>query len=290
MTASNYRGIAALCLAIAIGVGAVAAVGVFGRGGDATAAVVSVRGEAYDMVTEGVYAYNSQRIVAEGLGWDIFTLFAAVPALLLAVPGLSRGSLRARLVVTGLLGYFFYQYLMYAMAWAFGPLFLPFVAIYAASLVGIVWIASTLRLEKLPDSFDERFPLRGMAWFCFVIAAALVMMWAGRIVPALRGDLAAGMLLGQTTMVVQGLDLGLIVPLAVFAGVAAWRRRPIGYALSAVLAVKGMAMAAAITLMVIMAGIVEGSFEWGGMAFFAAATVACLALGVRMWRSVRTAS
>lgn len=283
----NYRGIAVLCAAIAVAVAVVAGIGVFGRGGDATASVVSVRGERYEMVTEGAYAYNAQRVVAEGVGWDIFTLFAAVPVLLITIPGLARGSLRARLVATGLLGYLFYQYLMYAMTWAFGPLFLPFVAVYAASLAGIGWIASTLRLEKLPSEFDERFPLRGMAWFSFIIAAALVVMWAGRIVPALRGDLATGMLLGQTTMVVQGLDLGLIVPLAVFTGVAAWRRRPIGYALSAVLAVKGMAMAAAITLMVVMAGIVEGSFEWGGMAFFAAATVACLALGARMWRSVR---
>ncbi|MDZ4065132.1 MAG: hypothetical protein U1E22_10765, partial [Coriobacteriia bacterium] len=76
MREPNYCGIAVLCVAIAVAVAVVAGVGVFGRGGDATASVVSVRGETYEMVTEGTYAYNAQRVVAEGVGWDIFTLFA----------------------------------------------------------------------------------------------------------------------------------------------------------------------------------------------------------------------
>lgn len=35
-----------------------------------------------------------------------------------------------RLFTLGIPGYLFYQYLMYAVTWAFGPLFLLFVAIY----------------------------------------------------------------------------------------------------------------------------------------------------------------
>jgi hypothetical protein len=46
--------------------------------------------------------------------------------------------------------YLLYQYLMYAMAWAVGPLLLPFVAIYATSLVGIAWFAASIPLQALP--------------------------------------------------------------------------------------------------------------------------------------------
>ncbi len=124
-----------------------------------------------------------------------------------------------------------------------------------------------------------------MAFFSFIVATVLVSMWMARIVAALRGNLEAGMLLGQTTMVVQALDLGLIVPLALLTGALALTRRPVGYVLAAVLAVKGTALAAAISLMVIRAGLVQGSLEWGGLTIFGTATAVSVWLGSRMWRS-----
>jgi len=282
---TRNRRLAAACAGLALGVAAVAAVGVFGRGEAATQTIVTVRGERVELVTDGIYAYNAERLVAEGVAWDLFTLFGAVPGLLIAAVGLHRGSLRARLIALGLLAYFFYQYFMYATAWAFGPLFVPFVAVYAASLAIGVWVGSTIRATEVAARCTDRFPLRGMAFFSFIVATVLVSMWTARIVAALRGDLEAGMLLGQTTMVVQALDLGLIVPLALFTGVLALKRRPLGYVLAAVLAVKGAALAAAISLMVIRAGLVQGSLEWGGLTIFGTATAVCVWLGSRMWRS-----
>ena len=88
-----------LSLVVAILAGTAAAVGVFFRGDGSVETVVSPRGERYEMIVSGVYRYNAQRVVAEGIGWDIFTLFAV-----------------------GVLAYLFYQYLMYSVTWAFGPL------------------------------------------------------------------------------------------------------------------------------------------------------------------------
>src|SRR6266568_5653821 len=68
------RGMAWLCLAVALSAGAVSAVGVFRRGSGASMEVVSPRGERFPMATDGVYAWNAQRVVAEGVGWDVFTL------------------------------------------------------------------------------------------------------------------------------------------------------------------------------------------------------------------------
>lgn len=72
------------------------------------------------------------------------TLALAVPALLAAVPAVARGSLRGRLLALGLLVYFFYQYLEYAVFWAFGPLFPLFVA-----MIINVWLL-TGKLETVP--------------------------------------------------------------------------------------------------------------------------------------------
>ena len=276
-----------LCLAVALAAGVVSAVGVFVRGSGAAMEVVSPRGERYPMATDGVYAWNAQRVVAEGVGWDVFTLAVAVPALLLAAPLVARGSFRGRLLALGLLAYLFYQYLMYAVTWAFGPLFLPFVAVYAASLIAIVGVAASLARDGVAGRFDGSYPSRGIAVLCFFLAASLSAMWLVRIAAGLRGDHARAMLLGQTTLVVQALDLGLVVPLAVLTGALCWRRQPVGLVLGSVVAVKAVAMALAICAMVISAWKVEGRLQVAPLAFFGWMALASAWLGARMYRSAR---
>lgn len=285
MRHNRHVKIVVLCLIIALLTGLAAGTGIFLRGDGTFETVTSVRGEQYEMATSGVYAYNAERVVAEGVGWDIITLFLAVPALLLALPSLARGSLRGSLFVLGLLGYFFYQYLMYAVTWAFGPLFLLFVAIYALSLVAIVLIVGTIPVSQLPKRFSERFPRRGMAALCFMLAGLLLFMWLGRLIPAYQGQID-GVLDGQTTFVVQALDLGLIVPLALFTGVTAWRGHAIGYLLASTVAVKTVAMATAISAMLLMAWVYEGALEVAPLVIFAAITAATLWLGIRMYGSL----
>ncbi len=250
-----------------------AAFGVFSRGGGQTADVVSVRGEKYEMVTTGVYRYNAVRMVAEGVGWDVVTLFGAVPALLAALPFIARRSLRARLFAIGMLFYFFYQYLMYAVAWAFGPLFLLFVATHTASLAAIVWLVSGIDVAGLPRRFTDAFPRRGVAGFSIAIGLLLVVMWLGLITSALGGEID-GALLGQTTFVVQALDLGIIVPLALFTAGLVLRRRALGFLLAPALMVKAVTMAAAICAMLIFAWRVEGTLEVVPFAIFACAGAA----------------
>jgi hypothetical protein len=125
-----------------------------------------------------------------------------------------------------------------------------------------------------------------MAILAFLLAGLLVLMWLGRIIPALGGEID-GVLLGQTTLVVQALDLGLIVPLAIFTGVAAWRGSALGYLLASVVAVKAFAMACAICAMLIVAWIYEGRLEVPPLLIFGAAAVAAGWLGVRMFRSLQ---
>jgi hypothetical protein len=285
MTKMTHSGIVGLCLLIALLSATTSALGLLMRGDGSFESVVSVRGEQYKMATTGVYAYNAIRVVAEGIGWDIFTLFIAVPVLLIALPGLARGSLKSKLFVIGLLAYFFYQYLMYAVTWAFGPLFLLFIVIYALSLTAIIWILSTMTFTGLGDRFSAQFPRRGMAILSFHLGGLLILMWMSRIIPALGGEIQ-GVLHGQTTMVVQALDLGLIVPLAFLTGVAAWRGSTVGYILSSIVIVKVVAMAVAILAMLLSAWFYEGKLEVIPFILFSCAAVITVWLGIRMYRNV----
>ena len=281
----TYKRIALLCLAIALAVALTAAAGVFLRGDGSTAAGESIQGKRFRYATTGIYKWNPELIVAEGAGWDAVTLFLAVPALLLALPGVSRGSLKARLFAIGVLGYFVYQYLMYSVFWVLGPQFPMFVIIYPVAFAAIVWIMSTIDVASLPERFSERFPRRGMAGLCFLMDTMLILMWTRRIVAGLSGDLETAELLGMPTLTVQALDLGIIVPITFLTGVLALRRHPWGYLLTAVFAIKGVSMTAAICAMLISAWMVEGKLDVGPFAIFGVATAAAVWIAALVFRS-----
>ena len=257
------------------------------RGTGAVDAVTSVRGETYEMATDGVYAFNAMRVVAEGIGWDVFTLAVAAPVLLITSIWVARGSFRGRLIAAGMLGYFAYMYLEYAVTWAFGPLFPLFVAIYAASLVGLVWIGALLAKEGLIHRFDSRFPRRRWAALSLGMAFLLTVLWAERIVQGISGQVA-GLLHGETTMTIQALDLGLMVPASVVIAVLALRRNPAGLAAAAAFAVTFTAMTAAIGSMLVSAWLVTGNLELPPIVIFGLAAVGGLAIGLRMYASART--
>jgi hypothetical protein len=272
-------GIVALLAAIASGLG------IFFRGDGTAVQVVSERGVPYAMATTGVYAYNDLRVVAEGVGWDIVTMFLAAPALAVAAIFVARGSFRARLVAAGLFGYFFYQYLEYSVTWAFGPLFGLFVAIYAASLAGMVWLGSCLAGDA-DGRFSDQFPRRSWASLNLVMAFLLVLLWTRRIASGLSGDLSGAGITSETTMTVQALDLGIVVPAALLAAVLAWRRRTAGYVIGAAFSVTFVALAVAIVGMLLSAWVVEGALELVPIVIFGSAAAAGAVIGIHIYRSV----
>ena len=277
------------CLILAMGAGAASAAGVFLRGDGSMASATSIRGESFQYTTGGIYAFNAERVVAEGVGWDYVTLLFAVPMLLLAVRPVARGSFKGRLFAMGLMSYLFYQYLQYAMYWAFGPLFPAFILLFGGSLAGLVWFSSSFELSTMPSRFSARFPRRAMAIMSAVMSLVLLGMWVPMIAKGMRGDIQ-GLLFGQTTMVVQALDLGLLVPLMLFTAVAAWRRMPIGFLLSAVFVVKAAAMGLAICAMLLSAWAVQGHLELAPFILFAVAALIAGTIGLHMYRSVNSSA
>ena len=118
------------------------------------------------------------------------------------------------------------------------------------------------------------------------MAALLTILWLGRIGAALSGDLAAAGLTSETTLTIQALDLGLVVPALALSAVLAWRRSPAGYALSTALTVTFVGIAIAIVSMLLSAFVVEGSLEVVPVAIFLLAAAAGIWIGVRAFASI----
>ncbi|CAL8967622.1 hypothetical protein PROP_00084 [Propionicimonas sp. T2.31MG-18] len=286
MSTTRVRLLAGYSVLVALLAGTAAAIGITQRGSGATAEATSILGERYSYAIDGVYAHNAVRVVAEGVGWDAVTLFLAVPALLVAAVFVARGSLRARLAALGLFGYLAYQYLMYAMFWAVGPLFPLFVVLYPSALLGIAWIVGTLDTRALAAAVGRGFPRRTLAVFAAVMSAMLAAMWVPRIAAGIAGDPVGANLLGTPTLTVQALDLGLVVPLSLATAVLVWRRHRAGYVLGALFTVKAVTMAGAIVAMLVSAWMVEGTLEVVPFAIFGAATTFAGVLAARVLLAV----
>jgi len=278
---------AGYCAVVGALVGIASALGVFARGDGTVMTVTSIRGTTYEAAASGVYAYNSEQVVAEGIGWDVFTLVVIMPALLVAAVLVARGALRGRLLAAGLFGYTFYMYLEYSVTWAFGPLFALHVLIAALSLIGLVWLVGAIApiVAELPVA--SRFPFRAWAFLSLGMAVLLGVMWTGRIVGALQSPAAAdAVLFGDTTLTVQAMDLVLVLPTLIISGLLALRRTAIAEAAGAIVVVAYTAMAAAIAAMLVSAGVRNGTFEWPPIVLFAAAALAAIAVGYEMYVAI----
>lgn len=265
--------------------GLVSAAGVFLRGDLATSEFVTVRGEVVPVVTEGIYRFNSEGIVAEGVGWDIVTLFVVVPAALVALALMWRGSLRATLVTAGLLAYFVYQSFEYAVFWAYGALYPLYVAELALSVSALALLVYGLDLDALAGRVNGRFPRRAITGYAVFIVVVLAGLW----LPVLGGTLGGEVtdeLEGASTLVVPAFDLGLLVPLAIFTALATWRRLPVGYLLGTVVLVKGASMALAIAAMLLVEWQVTGELLAPPLIVFALVALASLLIGARALQGI----
>ena len=285
----NIRNLAqaVLCAGVASLAALAATAGIFVRGDGTVITFTTARGGTYDVAATGVYAYNAQRVVAEGIGWDVFTLLVVVPAALIAAIFVARGTFRGRLVAAGLLGYFLYMYLEYSVTWAFGPLFLVHVLTAALSVVGLVWMSITIAGDAVELAVAPKFPFRSWAVLATAMSALLGVMWLGRIVGAGATKAAAdAALMGETTMTVQALDLALVLPTLLISAYLAWHRTAAGEVVGAVVAVTFTAMAAAITSMLLSAGIVNGEFEWPPIVIFGVAAITGVVIAWRMYSAL----
>lgn len=265
--------------------GLASAAGVFLRGDLATTEFVTVRGETVQVVTEGIYRFNAEGIVAEGVGWDIVTLFVVVPATLVALILMWRGSLRASLVTAGLLAYFCYQSVEYAVFWAYGPLFPIYVATLALSVSALGLLIYGLDLEALRDRVRPSFPRRALVSYCVAVVVILAGLWLPVIGGTLGGEVTDE-LQGASTMVVPVFDLGLLVPLAILTGIAVYRRVAVGYLLGMIILVKGASMALAIAAMLVVEWLVTDELLLPPLIIFATVALVSVVIAARALRSI----
>ncbi len=225
-----------------------AAAGLFYQTPGAPYAYTNHRGETVMIHGSGLYFNDTVSTTAQMQGNDLVTLAVGLPLLAVATWLAFRGSLRGQLLLTGTLGFFLYTYMSMALLTAYNNLFLVYVALFSLSLWAFMLSLTAIDVRTLPAHVAPNLPRGWIAGLLFVIGGFLAFAWLGRIIgPLLQNSTPA--LENTTTLVIQTMDLGLIVPLAVVGGVLLLRRNPWGYLLASVLVMKAITMGLAVSVM-----------------------------------------
>ncbi|HJR78884.1 MAG TPA: hypothetical protein VJ821_02355 [Anaerolineales bacterium] len=206
------------------------------------------RGEQVSINGHGLYYYDTISSAAQMQGNDLITLLVGLPLLLISTWLAFRGSLRGQLSLTGTLGFFLYTYMSMSMLTSFNSLFLVYVTLFSLSLFAFLLSMMSFDLSTLPRHFSPHLPRGWIASLMFVIGGFLAVAWVARsVTPFLQNTTPA--LENTTTLVIQAMDLGLILPLALLSGILLLRRSAWGYLLSSVALMKGITMGLGVSAM-----------------------------------------
>lgn len=191
-------------------------------------------------------------LLPQNFGGDALTLGVGIPLLAVTAVATWRGSLRARLLWLGALGFFAYNYGMYALGVRWNPLFLAYLALFGLSLFALIGGLMATDPERLRASFAAPPPVRPVAVYLVVVAVLVAAMWLVEEVGALlRGVVPPSVLQFETpTNIVHVFDLAIVLPAMVVAAVMVWRDRPWGYVLAPVLLVKTATIALWVVAMI----------------------------------------
>ncbi|HUE97926.1 MAG TPA: hypothetical protein VMN99_01655 [Anaerolineales bacterium] len=215
-----------------------AGIGLFSPNEGNSFSFMSVRGETVQIWGQGWYRYDTPIGALGFKAGDLITLFLAIPLLLISFVLYRRGSLRGGLLLAGSLAYFLYNYISLGFGAAYNNLFLVYIIIFSASLFGMILALASFDLPALPAYFAESLPRRGMGIFLVVSGIILSLVWLMlSIVPALLQSKAPPEAYYYTTFMTGILDIGIIAPALILAGVWILRLAPLGYLLASTMLV-----------------------------------------------------
>lgn len=268
-----------LCIAILSLVAS--AYGLFSNQGPGEHTFTSLEGLTVSIYGKGLYSQDSVSMAVQARAQDAVTLLLGIPLLIISLYLARYNSIKGRLLLTGTLGYFLYTYLVYTFIAMYNSFFLLFVLLMSLSFFAFILAMLSFDMNELKKAFDQKLPVKFIAGVLLFLGAAVGMMWLGRIVPPLVNGNPNSSLEHYTTLVIQGIDLGILIPASVVSAVMMIQKKPFGYLLSSVLTIKMITLLTALTAMIIgqaFAGVQMSVVEMALFPLFNLITIVSLVL------------
>ncbi len=246
----SFNTVIKLSVLIALLAAVAAGSGLLWQGSGEPYPFTTLRGETVLIRGHGLYRYDTIASSSQEIGQDIVTLLVGLPLLVYAMLRARKGAMRGKLLLTGGLAYFLYTYASMSFLTAFNAFFLVYVALFSLSLFAFILALMALNPAEVAAHIGERFPRRAITAYFLVVASFLALAWLGLVVPPMLSGTAPAGLESATSMVIQVLDLGVIVPTAILTALLLRKGNAWGYTLSLVVLLKILTMGAALISMI----------------------------------------
>ena len=197
-------------------------------------------------------------------GGDLTTLVLAAPTLLWALVRSAQGSRKAQAIWIGALAYSIYNYAYYAFGAAFNDVFVLHIALLGLSIWAFAIALTSIDLGAISRTFVLGRSTRWVAGFLALVGLILGGLW---VVLALRYAIT-GQLMADIpedgVHLVFAIDLSLLVPALVVAGVLLWRRTSFGIVFGVAMIVLG----ALYQINLLVAGLFQAAADVPGVTAF----------------------
>jgi hypothetical protein len=216
-----------LCALVAVGFG------LFTPNDGSLISFRTIRDETVEIWGQGLYKYDTPIGATGFTAADLITLILAIPILLISIRMYRRGSLKGGLLLSGALAYFLYNYTSMGFGTAYNNFFLAYTFIFSASLFGLILSLLSFDLTTLPSHFRAGLPRKGIGIFLIVSGVIVSLIWLLlSIIPALIASKAPPEAYYYTTFTTGIIDIGMVAPALILAGVLIRRGTSLGYLLA----------------------------------------------------------
>lgn len=226
----NKRSITILVLLISFASIVATSFGIFSFSGPGQFEHRSVHGQKVLIYGNGLYKYMSADVAVQGIAQDYITLFVGVPLLLISLFFARKKSLSGLFLLAGTLGYFLVTYLFYLAMGMYNQMFLVYVFLLGSTFFAFILTVTEFDRNGFESRFTSEKLFRNAGIFLIINASLVGLLWLGVVLPPLfDGTLYPKELQHYTTLIVQGFDLSLLLPIAFVVGILAIRKNIFGF-------------------------------------------------------------
>lgn len=201
--------------------------GIFSNSGEGSYSYKTIRGETIEIYGKGLYRHMSSDVAIQGIAQDYVTLFIGIPILIFGLFYCRKGKVKAKFLLTGSLLYFFLTYLFYTAMAMYNEMFLAYVLLLSCSLFALILNLISFDYKNPIFKFDKT--IRIAAYFLITNSTIIGILWLSVILPPLLNKTLYPIgLQHYTTLIVQGFDLGVFLPLGFVSAILALRKSVFG--------------------------------------------------------------
>lgn len=190
----------------------------------------SIRGDIINIYGKGIYRHMSRDVAIQGIAQDFVSLFIGIPLLLISLYLFLKGSARGKFILSGALGYFLLTYLFYTAMAMYNEMFLIYTILLSLSFFSFIILIISYDIKNIRNLYKSEKLFTFSGGFLIINSMIIALLWLTIVIPPLiNGTIYPKDVEHYTTLIVQGFDLSLFLPIAFVSGILVLIKNPYGF-------------------------------------------------------------